>query len=95
MLFKCGADTETETLSISAEAARTTNPVIELPNCSCMKTGLSEPVFVLTDARSTYIHTESKTGHYAVQEPELIPPSHHERFVRAKRSGGLRETGGP
>ncbi|KYM77765.1 hypothetical protein ALC53_11776 [Atta colombica] len=25
------------------ERKRTTNPMIELPNCSCMKTGLSEP----------------------------------------------------
>lgn len=61
-----------------------------------MKTGLSEPVFVLTDVRtSTYIHAESKTGHCTAQEPDLILPSPPDPFVRAKRSGGLRETGGP
>lgn len=55
MLSKCRADSKTETfVGLPAEeVARTTNPVIELSNCSCMKTGLSEPVFVLTDAHTS------------------------------------------
>lgn len=79
-------DPETETLSVSPQkAARTTNSVIELPNCSCMKTGLFEPVFVLTNAHTgTHIHAESKTGHCTAQEPELILPSR--RLVRESQT---------
>jgi len=86
MLSKCRADPETrDVVGLPAEDSTNDNPVIELPNCSCMKTSPSEPVFVLMDAHtSTYIHAKSKTGHCAAQEPELILPSR--RSVRESQT---------